>query len=125
MFDRIRLRRDDVVPAQAANHRRFGARHFVMALSRLLVAMAAALAAAHAPAAEHVEWLGATEIASGRGERGPWRQNDSRFAFVDDPTVAIDARGDILVAWVDQARKDVLLQRLAPDGTRRGEPANV
>ena len=52
-------------------------------------------------------WHGSTEIAAGRGLRGPWRMNESRYDYVDDPSVAIDARGGVLVAWVDQARKDV------------------
>ena len=52
-------------------------------------------------------WLGSSEIAAGRAERGPWQMNESRYDFVDDPTVAIDARGEFAVAWVDQATKDV------------------
>ncbi len=52
-------------------------------------------------------WHGSTEIAAGRGERGPWQMNESRYDYVDDPTVAIDPRGGVIVAWVDQARKDV------------------
>jgi hypothetical protein len=50
-----------------------------------------------------------TEIATGGGERGPWRQNDSRYDYVDDPAVAIDEQGRAAVAWVDQRGKDVLL----------------
>ena len=60
-------------------------------------------------------WQGSTEIARGGGERGPWRQNDSRYDFVDDPSVAMDARGNAAVAWVDQARKAVLF-KLVPAG---------
>ena len=52
-------------------------------------------------------WHGSAEIAAGRGRRGPWQMNESRYDYVDDPSVAIDARGGVLVAWVDQARKDV------------------
>jgi hypothetical protein len=52
-------------------------------------------------------WHGSTEIAAGRAERGPWQMNESRYDYVDDPTVAIDERGGVLVAWVDQARKDL------------------
>ena len=52
-------------------------------------------------------WLGSTEIAAGRGERGPWQMNESRYDYVDDPSVAFDRRGGVVVAWVDQARKDV------------------
>lgn len=56
-------------------------------------------------------WQGGTEIAVGGGERGPWRQNESRYHYVDDPAVAFDERGGVAVAWVDQARKDVFFQR--------------
>jgi hypothetical protein len=56
-------------------------------------------------------WQGGTEIAVGGGERGPWRQNESRYHYVDDPAVAIGEGGDVAVAWVDQARKDVFFQR--------------
>ncbi len=54
---------------------------------------------------------GGTEIAVGGGERGPWRQNDSRYDYVDDPAVALDASGDAAVAWVDQAKKDVFFRK--------------
>jgi hypothetical protein len=43
--------------------------------------------------------------------------NASDFRWVDDPSVQVSGGGEIVVAWVDQARKDVLLQRYAPDGT--------
>ncbi|HEU0204502.1 MAG TPA: sialidase family protein [Burkholderiaceae bacterium] len=73
-----------------------------------------------------VAWQSTVELAAGRGERGPWRQNDSRYDYVDDPTVALDARGDVFVAWVDQARKDVLLVRVpAGAAAARGAPVNV
>jgi hypothetical protein len=71
----------------------------------------AMLFSAYAGAGE-LAWQGVTEIAAGRGERGQWRQNESRYDYVDDPTVAIDERGEMLVAWVDQVRKDVFFQRL-------------
>lgn len=70
-------------------------------------------------------WHGATEIAAGRAELGPWEMNESRFDFVDDPTVAIDERGAIFVAWVDQARKDVFFQKFSAGGEALGEPVNV
>ena len=63
-------------------------------------------------------WQGSTEIATGRAERGPWQQNESRYDYVDDPTVAIDERGNVAVAWVDQKRKDVFFGR-------QGEAVNV
>ena len=70
-------------------------------------------------------WLGSTEIASGPGELGPWQMNESRWSYVDDATVAIDAKGAMAAAWVDQARKDVLFQRLDSGGKKLGEPVNV
>ena len=79
-----------------------------------------AVLGAFAPA---LVWQAATEIARGRGERGPWQQNDSRYDFVDDPSVAIDDRGNVAVVWVDQAAKDVLFQRFAADGSEAAGPA--
>src|SRR3569623_1820143 len=58
-----------------------------------------------AEASAPVVWRTKIEIAHGRGERGPWRQNDSRYDYVDDPAVAIDSRGQIALAWVDQGKK--------------------
>jgi hypothetical protein len=49
------------------------------------------------------------EIAAGRGLRGPWQQNESRYDYVDDPTVALDHEGQAFVAWVDQGAKDVFV----------------
>jgi hypothetical protein len=54
-------------------------------------------------------WHGAVEVAEGRGERGPWQQNQSRYDYVDDPAVALDERGEALVAWVDQGQKDIFV----------------
>ena len=54
-------------------------------------------------------WQGAVDIADGRGERGPWQQNESRYDYVDDPAVALDERGEAVVAWVDQGEKDVFV----------------
>jgi BNR repeat protein len=81
-----------------------------------LLAVLAGSMAALADSPSSLTWLGSTEIARGRGERGPWHQNESRYDFVDDPSVAINSRGEIAVAWVDQARKAVLLQRFSPEG---------
>lgn len=60
-------------------------------------------------------------MATGPGEGGPWRQNDSRYRYVDDPSIALDANGTAIVAWVDQSLKDVFVQRVDAAGTR--EPA--
>ncbi len=63
-------------------------------------------------------------VAAGPAERGPWQMNESDYRWVDDPTVAID--GDVGVAWVDQARKDVFFQRYGDDGkTRLASATNV
>ena len=70
-------------------------------------------------------WHGSTEIAAGPGVRGPWQQNESRYDFVDDPTVALDARGDLLIAWVDQGHKDVFFQRMDASGKRTTHAVNV
>ncbi|HEY0858722.1 MAG TPA: hypothetical protein VGE16_16780 [Albitalea sp.] len=64
-----------------------------------------------------IDWQAPREVARGAGERGVWRQSESRYDFVDDPTVAWSPRGELAVAWVDQRRKAVLLQRYAADGT--------
>jgi hypothetical protein len=81
--------------------------------------------AAAAPAAEPLSWHGSIEIAAGHGERGPWRMNESRFDYVDDPSVALDDQGEVAVVWVDQARKDVFFQRVSAAGVKLGEPVNV
>ena len=96
---------------------------WLLALALLLVpAVLSALAGAAPP----VAWQPSIEIARGRGERGPWQQSDSRYDFVDDPSVALNDRGDIAVAWVDQAAKAVLFQRFSADGKQQLErPTNV
>src|SRR5688500_9911395 len=63
-------------------------------------------------------WHGSTEIAAGPAERGPWQQNESHYRYVDDPTVAIDAHGQVAFAWVDQTTKDVHFGK-------QGEAVNV
>jgi hypothetical protein len=93
------------------------------AIAPLLACLGLLLAAP--AAAQPLQWQGTTQIASGRGERGPWQQNESRYDHVDDPTAAVDDAGEIAVAWVDQARKDVFFQRLGPDGRPRQDPVNV
>jgi hypothetical protein len=92
-----------------------------LGLLALLLLAAPSLAAASLP----IVWQGSTEVAQGRGERGPWRQNESAYDYVDDPTVALDDRGDALVAWVDQGRKEVLFQRFSKEGATQGGTVNV
>ena len=84
----------------------------LLGMTGLVAVMAAALAAPDAP----IAWHGITEVAQGRGERGPWRQSQSRYDFVDDPSVALSPSGEAAVAWVDQAKKAVLFQRFSASG---------
>src|SRR4051812_14647874 len=85
-----------------------------------------AILALAAEPAQPLAWQGLIDIAAGRGERGPWQQNDSRFDYVDDPAVAINDRGELAVAWVDQARKDIFFQRFSADGSKLlAQPLNV
>lgn len=94
----------------------------IVVFAGLVAVGAAAVNAAPPP----VAWQGATEVAAGRAEQGPWRQNDSRYDYVDDATVAIDGAGGIAVAWVDQKRKAVLLQRFSPAGSPQlAQPTDV
>src|SRR5688572_5331248 len=94
----------------------------VLGLLLLLAAMLGALA----NTGPRIAWQGTIEIAKGRGERGPWQQSESRYDFVDDPSVAINERGEVAVVWVDQAAKAVLFQRFSTDGRGQLErPTNV
>lgn len=97
-------------------------RWFLAIVLLLLPAVLSALANMAVP----LVWQASTEIARGRGERGPWQQNESRYDFVDDPSVAINGRGDVAVAWVDQAAKAVLFQRFSAEGKKQlDQPVNV
>ena len=97
-------------------------------MTRALVFLAAGLASCGTPPDERpaIEWGASVEIASGGGKRGAWLQNESDYDYVDDPAVALDARGVAAIAWVDQGRKDVLFQLYDRDGRPRHErPVNV
>lgn len=63
-----------------------------------------------------IDWQSPRDIATGPAHRGPWRMNESRFLFVDDPTVAFAADGALVIAWANQAEQDIVLQRLDADG---------
>lgn len=92
----------------------------------VLVALVGLGAAAVDAVPPPVAWKGTSGIAAGRAEQGPWRQNDSRYDYVDDPTVTFSSDGSIAVAWVDQARKAVLLQRFSAAGTPQlAQPTDV
>lgn len=73
-----------------------------------------------------IAWSPPLEIASGGGEKGPWQQNNSRFDYVDDPSVALEADGAADVVWVDQRKKDIFFQIYERDGSARlAAPVNV
>jgi hypothetical protein len=108
----------------STTHARLGA--VALAAGAALVACSSPTSPRRGQEAPTVSWHEPIEVARGGGQRGPWRMNESAYDFVDDPTVAIDARGAALVAWVDQARKDVLFQVYEPDGAARfARPVNV
>ncbi len=91
-----------------------------------LVAIASGAGSEPPAAPFQLRWHGVTEIAAGHGLKGPWRQNESRYDYVDDPAITVDNQGRMYVAWVDQRRKDVLFQRFEPGGrASKGEPVNV
>ena len=68
--------------------------------------------------AGEIGWQTLVEVVRGAGERGVWQQNESRYDFVDDPTVAWSRGGELAVAWVDQRRKAVLCSATPPMETR-------
>ena len=73
-----------------------------------------------------VTWDEKIEVASGGGYRGIWLMNESKFDYVDDPTVAINEQGFVGVAWADQSRQDIFFQIYESDGRKRfEEPVNV
>lgn len=99
---------------------------YARALRGLLLLLLPALLSAVADMGRPVAWQGSIEVARGRGERGPWQQNESRYDFVDDPSVAINGRGEVAVVWVDQAAKAVLFQRFSAGGEKQlDRPSNV
>ncbi len=71
-------------------------------------------------------WSKVIEIAQGEAFVGPWQMNASDWRYVDDPTVAIDSKGFVGVAWVDQSRKDIFFQLYSPEGKAQlDKPVNV
>lgn len=66
-------------------------------------------------------WSGVqpVEVASGNARRGPWRQNQSDFDYVDDPTVIVSPDGQVMVAWADQASHGLRFQSYRPTGEPR------
>jgi hypothetical protein len=72
-----------------------------------------------------ITWSPPFEIARGGGEKGPWQQNESRFDYVDDPSVALMANGGAAVVWVDHRDKDVHFRMFGPTGKPWGPAVNV
>ena len=89
--------------------------------------LAASLAGAVAESgASGIRWQPPIEVAAGPAHKGPWRQNDSDYRYLDDPAVAIDRAGRIAVAYVDQARQNVYFQRYDAAGRAiLGAPVDV
>ncbi len=80
-------------------------------------ALAVLLLGAAAGFSAEPTWRESIGIAEGKGIQGPWQQNDSRYDYVDDPSVAISSGGELAVVWVDQAAKDVFFR--GADGKAR------
>ena len=94
--------------------------------SAVMIALTCLVLRAAAQGQPGITWNEPREIASGRGERGEWRQNESDWDYVDDPTVALTPGGSSAVAWVDQRRKDVFFQVYDEGGKPRlNRPVNV
>jgi hypothetical protein len=97
-----------------------------VALIAILAAITDLLITTASAVEDPIKWNEKVEVASGTGQRGPWQQNESRYDYVDDPTVALFPGGDVAVAWVDQRQKDVLFQIFNRNGkSRPNEPVNV
>ena len=75
------------------------------------ILLATACRATGSPGSDIVTWQAPTEIATGGGMKGPWQQNDSKYDFVDDPSVALGDDGAAYVVWVDHRDKDVHFRR--------------
>jgi hypothetical protein len=69
-------------------------------------------------------WQDPVGIATGGGEKGPWRQNASRYDYVDDGTAAFLPGGALVLAWADQQGRDVWLRTLSAGG-RLSDPVKV
>ena len=73
-----------------------------------------------------VTWQSPVEVAEGDAYQGPWRMNESDFRFVDAPTVALNARGEANIAWVNQEAQELYFQRFDEGGEALlDEPVNV
>ena len=92
----------------------------------IVIVIAACARGGNAPEPKPIAWSPPIEVASGGGEKGPWQQNESRFDYVDDPSVALEPSGAANVVWVDQRAKDIFFQTYERDGTARlAKPVNI
>lgn len=73
-----------------------------------------------------VTWEEPVVVATGPAFQGPWRMNDSKFLYVDDPAAAFDRDGNLALVWVDNAKQDIFFQRFDASGVPQfEEPVNV
>jgi hypothetical protein len=101
-------------------------RRHVVLLALIVTAAFASAGPRSTSSASEIKWTAPIEVVSGTAFRGPWRMNESVFHFVDDPSVAIDARGEVGVVWADHTRKDLFFQRYGRDGKAQLDaPVNV
>lgn len=76
--------------------------------------------------APEIDWSEPRTVASGPGKMGPWKMNDSKFHYVDDPTIRWLPDGGLAVAFVDNQRQNVYFQKFGSDGTAAfDEPVDV
>jgi hypothetical protein len=72
-----------------------------------------------------VEWAQPIEVARGDAQKGEWRMNDSRFHYVDDPTVDLVEGGPVGVAWVNNERQNVYFQTYEEGEPQLDSPVDV
>ena len=105
---------------------RMSARCLIGVLGAVLMATIVTVPGPVAAQAPEVLWQAPIKVYSGDGHKGPWRQNNSEFFYVDDPSPAIGEDGSVALVWVDQARHSVLFQIYDPDGEPRfDKPVDV
>jgi hypothetical protein len=101
-------------------------RRYLRGLSLFIGAFAICTETYAAPDKASLAWENPVEIVSGQGQKGPWKQNESRYDYVDDPSPAVNENGEIFFAWADQHKKDVFMQRIGQDGSLQfHRPVNV
>lgn len=96
--------------------RRRHAIHALGAVAALTVNLWGSPSLSNDEAQARIVWQEPVEVARGDAYRGPWRMNASEFRYVDDASVAINERGDVVVVWADQEEQAIFLQRYDPVG---------